>query len=205
MSERLMITCAVCALLAGCAGETAGGEDGGMGSDPTADGGGAVGFDAGGPPPECDGAPPLELGRCRDAAGGEVCNGSEGQEPVFEAMPPDGSIAMVLGPQGATMFVMAARTVGIDPGDATVAYSRDNPLVEIRVTDEEGELMSFYRARSAFLEDPAAADAFYNASLFVIVDAHGGALSGATLHAEAVLRDSEGRVRGGSLAFVAGP
>ena len=204
MSERFLIACALCALLAGCGGEAAEGEDSGTGPDPTTDGGPAS-FDAGGPPPECDDAPPLELGRCRDAAGDETCNGSEGQEPVFEPMPPDGSIAMVLGPQGATMFVMAARTVGIDPGDATVAYARDNPLVEIRVTDGEGELLSLYRARSAFLEDPGAVDTFYNASLFVIVDAHGGALSGVTLHAEAVLRDSEGRVRCGSLAFVAGP
>lgn len=196
----------------GCATDAA--DDGGAddaGRDPSSDGGpavrddaGHVGFDGGPPPEGCDEAPPLEVGRCRDASGDPVCDGSEHQEPTFEPMPPDASIAMVVGPQGATMFVMATRTTGIVPGDPSASYSTDNPLVEIRLTSEEGELLSLYRGRSAFREDPAAPDTYFNASLFVVVDERGGALLGQTVHAQAVLRDADGQVRCGSLSFVAG-
>ncbi len=163
-------------------------------------------FDAGPPPEACAEAPPLELGRCLDVTDGDTCTGALGEEPVFEAMPPEGSIPTVVGPQSATMFVLSARAAGIDPGDPAEPYGTENPLVEILLTDDEGgELLSLYRARSAFSADPELPDTFVNAGLFVVVDATGGSLSGRVLRADAVLRDAAGAVRCGELRFTAGP
>lgn len=157
--------------------------------------------DAGPPPEACALEPPLELGRCRDASDGTVCTGDVGEVRVFEPMPPEGDIAMVIGPQAATMFVLAARTTGIDPGNPADPRASDNPSLELTLSGADGEHLSFYRGRSGF-SSGGEPDTWVQPSIFVVVDA--GGLSGRSLEASATLRDASGRWRCGELAFVAG-
>ena len=78
-----------------------------------------------------DGA--LTLGRCVDGAGAP-CNGGEvTTNASYDELPLDGAITPVIGPQGSTMFALAARTTDIAeipplvPSPATLSLSTPAP------------------------------------------------------------------------------
>jgi len=152
--------------------------------------------------PLCNAAPALELGRCVDS-NGEPCSGAGDGE--FASLPESGELTMVVGPQGATMFVIAVRAREIDPGDPTVGYSEDNPRVRVIVRDELDEEIAFYDGHVGFAEDPDAdsSGTYVVPDLFVVVDVVATAMEGQSLHASATLTDSEGRERCGELDFIA--
>ena len=170
---------------------------------PPRDAGGAV---DGGVPDEDAGGPTactgLELGRCRTATG-TVCVGDIDEDAVFFPMAGGDPISMVTGPQGASMFVMAARAEGIFPGNPAMPYGSDNPLVEIIVTNAMDEEIGFFRSRAAFEAAAGMPGTFEHAQLFVVVDAVGSRLAGQTLMARAELTDRDGVMRCGGLTFLA--
>jgi hypothetical protein len=163
-------------------------------------------FDGGpdwGVPLGCEVEPALVLGRCVDSVTSAPCEGNEGELPTFAALEPGSSMPAVVGPQGSTMFVFAARTSGISPGDPTNPASQDNPLVEIVLGRVDGETLSHYRARVVFSADPGGGADQFAPSMFVIVDGSPSSLEGTVMHASAVLEDAEGRLRCGEADMIA--
>ncbi len=171
--------------------------------------GAAPGGDGGddGPPPDarrvvvepCT-AGDLELGRCVGATGAS-CTGELGEARVFEPVAPGGEVDLVVGPQGAQMFVLAARTQGIAPGDPDDPASPDNPLIEIVAVVDGDVEVARYLGRAAFVPDAGGGDALVAPGLFVVAD--GAALAGRTLRAVGTLEDAVGARRCGELVFVA--
>jgi hypothetical protein len=125
------------------------------------------------------------------------------EEGEFASMSKGDPLSMVVGPQGATMFVMAMRATGIDPGDPERPISRDNPLLDVVVTDMEGTEAAHYRGIHFLYPDPGEEDWFVKAGIYVIVDERPTALSGHMLTADAVLTDRHGVERCGQLTFLA--
>ena len=163
--------------------------------------------DAGSPPDaastdaaivDCHSGPPLELGRCRRPDGSE-CDGTPDEMGEFVPALDGELFRIVSGPQGSSMIVFAARTTGILPGDPSRPFDSSNPEVQIRVHDEAGTELAFYRGRSPFLSEPGTG-AFFNAGLFIIVE---GAIPLGMLRADAKLKDSAGVERCGELLFTA--
>ena len=147
----------------------------------------------------------LEIGRCA-TVDGAPCSGSEaGAEAVFTAMPPEGGVAPVVGPQGSTMFALAVRAEGIEPGDPDAAFSVDNPVLELELLAEGGgRLVSTYRGRGGFRPSAGAPARFENALIFVIVDEPSAALREHRFEVRALLRDSAGTLRCGATQIFAG-
>jgi hypothetical protein len=152
-------------------------------------------------PEECETADRLDLGRCELAAGG-VCRGGVEDDGAFVAMGPGDAVAAVVGPQGSTMFVLAACGEGFDPGDVEQPSSRDNPLVEIILSNRDtAHVVSLYRGRAGFAPDPARPGRYCNADLFVIVDERPGEVTGHSYQADATVTDRTGKLLCGSLVF----
>jgi len=116
-------------------------------------------------------------------------------------MPEGGALPFVYGPQGASMFVIAVRTEGIDPGDPERPVGPGNPLVEITVVNEEGNTISLLRRYSAFEAVAGEDGMFFNGGFFVIIDDR--CPSGSLLTAVATLEDPSGAMRCGQLEFLA--
>jgi hypothetical protein len=151
-------------------------------------------------PAACEQEPALELGRCVAAASGAPCAGGDGEAQAFVPLAPGDDMAMVRGPQGSIMFVFAARTVDIHPGDASDPASPDNPLVEILLDDDAGVLLARWRARVAFAPQ---GDLVTATGLYVVVDGLEDRLDGEPLRARAWLEDRAGELRCGTATFVA--
>lgn len=173
----------------------AGPHDGGPPVDAYAEDVGALTLADGAP---CGGA--LELGRCGLVDGG-ICTGTPGEPSVFVPMRAGDAVPAVVGPQAATMLVLAARTRGIAPGDPSMPASRANPTVEIRAVDGAGSEVALYRGRTTFAIDPSDATLLVQPSFFVVVDGAASSLSSA-LTAHATLSDATGATRCGSLTFM---
>lgn len=146
----------------------------------------------------CPVSPPLELGRCVSVSG-SPCIGSE-TDSRFEAMPPDAMMTPVIGPQGSLMVALAARTTGIAPGDPTQPASRDNPVLDITLFDESDAAISRLFVRSGFVPSEGLPDTFESDQLFVVIEAS-ESLRDRQLTARGMLRDADGQLRCGSLAF----
>jgi len=173
------------------------------------------------PPPETEPPPPppgldggleavdcatailVELGRCV-GADGAPCDGTE-PRPRWDAMPAAGVLAPLVGPQGATMFALAARAQGIEPGDLDRPASRANPVVSLALLDDGGDELSRLSSRSPFAPSEGLADTWESAQLFVVVDHLPRELRGRSLRAEATLADRDGRLGCGSLRFSTPP
>ena len=150
-----------------------------------------------GQPPDCDG--PLEVGRCIDARSGMPCTGFEGEEPTFEPLAEGTSLPFVRGPQGSSMFVLAARGRGFEPGDPEQPIGPRSPRLEARLFAPDGELVSLLRERAAFEEDPTSPGLYFDASMFLVVD--GPCPTVPLLRARVELRDVEGRRMCGEASF----
>ena len=159
-----------------------------------------AGVDAG-PPRACEDAPPMALGACADLTSGGECVGVDGEVAIFDPMGEGDPLRMVIGPQGAPMFIMSLRVTGVDPGDASRPLSTDNPRVEIVVTDEAGTEISHYRGLHALEPDPDVTGWLVKAGLFVVIDERPALLVDHMLTATAVLRDRFGFERCGVLVF----
>ena len=153
------------------------------------------------PPPSCGGMPDLELGRCIDESTGAQCAGGEGEVASFETMTSGSDLRYVTGPQGSSMFVIAARAEGIYPGDPENPLGRESPLVEMTLVNEAGATISVLRRRAAFDPDPAASGMYFNGGFFVIVDDR--CPRDQMLRAVATLEDRDGETRCGDLEFTA--
>lgn len=178
------------------------------GSSVSADGGGLGGL-GGTLDPEvlvrCQTASTLSFGRCVDGDGVPCTGGEATTAAFFEALPPDGALIPVIGPQGSAMFALAVRAPGIQPGDAESVFSSDNPILEVDLLDEAGsEVVAAYRGRSGFRTVATAPDTFENAQVFVIVDHSTSSFRGQRLRVDALVTDSAGEHRCGSLIFRAG-
>ncbi len=147
----------------------------------------------------CQAALPLELGRCVSMSGAP-CTGAE-PETRFDPMTPDDTIAPLIGPQASTMFALAARTNGIYAGDPARPSSSDNPVVDLRVFDESGREIARLRTRSAFRPSDEPEGAVENSQLFVVLELSPAQLARQDIRASAILRDRDGEVRCGELAF----
>ncbi len=150
-----------------------------------------------GTPPGCDG--PLEVGRCVDARSGMPCTGFADEEPTFEPLPEGTSLPFVRGPQGSSMFVLAARGRGFEPGDPEQPIGPRSPRLEARLFAPDGELVSLLRERAAFEEDPTSPGRYFDASMFLVVDGPCPAVP--LLRARVELRDVEGRRMCGEASF----
>lgn len=153
-------------------------------------GGGAGGGDDPGDVP-CSGE--VELGRCEVTASGDDCP-SIASEHVFVRLNECDPMTMVLGPQGAMMFVFAARTAEIDPS---------GPLIEINVLDSTSDIVARYRAHADFGPDPVEPTLSAVAGLFVVVDVPAQELAEKKLKAEVRVEDKQGVVHCGSATIVA--
>lgn len=162
-----------------------------------------LGVDGGSEPIDCTTAGELELGRCV-GADGAPCDGTEAT-PRWDVMPTDGRLAPLVGPQGSTMFALAARARGIDPGDPERPASRDNPVVTLAIDDEAGEEVARLGSRSPLAPSPGLPGTFETAQLFVVVDHLASALAGRQLRAEATIVDRFGEAACGSLTFSTPP
>lgn len=140
----------------------------------------------------------LELGRCLVDATGDDCSGRPDEAGRFVPMPPGTPFFVVVGPQGSSMIVLAARAAGIDPGDPDRPSNPENPETRIVLMDEAVEL-ALYRGRSAYWPDPDAPDTYVNSGLFIVVDDIRERLFGRDLIALGTLRDSAGAERCGRL------
>jgi len=151
-------------------------------------------------PITCDNSPPAWVGRCEIAGTGEHCTGVPGEERVFVELGTSDDMYMVLGPQGARMFVLAVRTQDIYPGDPDEPASPDNPEVDLRLGRADvGTEIARYRGRPLFSPgDPGMLDA---AGLFVIIDGTGGTLVGEQLLVGAEVVDRDGEFRCGTATF----
>ena len=148
-----------------------------------------------GPRPACE---PLEMGRCTDGLGGLPCSGADGEDPKFGAMAVGEDMQLVFGPQSSWMFVLAARTMGIDPGDPMMFSI--NPSIIIRVTDELGAEVAVFRSKAAFVADPAMPGRFYNAGFWVVVERN-RCMDMQMFTAHAILQDRNGQERCGEIQF----
>jgi len=154
--------------------------------------------------PGCEGVSGLELGRCELPDGSE-CTGAADEGGHFVSVTPGSELHVIRGPQGFEMLILAARTQGIDPGDATMPASADNPRVEIHLIDGSGVEQSLYRGRSAFVRESGSPDTFFNAGLFVIVDPTTTGLRGGESRAMGKLTDAAGVTRCGELVLTVAP
>lgn len=152
------------------------------------------------PAMECDDAtPPLELGAC-ETDGGEPCSFAVDEVPRFrEMVGNDDVLTVVLGPQGSSMFVIAARARDIVPGDLEDPLGSTSPLVELDVVDESGERMALLRRRSAFSPVEGDEGLFFNSGFFVVVD--GRCPRDESVHVHGTLVDDDGNLRCGDLTF----
>jgi len=139
----------------------------------------------------------LTLGRCVTDAS-EPCAGLPNEVRRFEAMAPQEELSAILGPQGSNMFVLAARTTGIVPGDPIDPTHADNPLLEIVVVDDASSEIARYLGRAGFVDEGTALTL---AGLFVVVS--DTVPVGRTLTAHGALTDAMGVERCGSLPFIA--
>ena len=146
-----------------------------------------------------EGCEPLELGLCTLAGTSPAmpCVGAFDEVGEFTPVRDGTLAALVTGPQGPRMMVLAARTRGIEPGDLARPASSANPIVEVVVLDEHGAEVSSYRGRAGFAPDPAGSDWLVQPEIFVVMD---GALPGA-VRVHATLTDRVGAVRCGALAL----
>lgn len=134
----------------------------------------------------CDGE--LELGHCRSGITGEPCRGARDEEPVFVAAVDGASMAVVVGPQGAQMLVLGARTRGIAPGVVDRPTDPANPVLRVALTDSSGHEVATYNGRGAFVPDSSDATLLVRPDVFVITEE---VLRG-TLEAVAIVRDHDG-------------
>ncbi len=143
------------------------------------------------------------LGQCKLRGMDIECNGVPDEDGVFVPLNPGDPVRMVLGPQGARMFVLAVQTTGIHPGDPENPASTDRPNVTISLYRSGNEETALYRGRPAFLpgeENPEALEAL---GLFVIIDGGVEELIDAELEAVVEIEDVNGELRCGSVMFVA--
>ena len=119
--------------------------------------------------------------------------------PRFREMDADDVLTVVRGPQGASMFVIAARARDIEPGDLADPLGGGSPLVELEVVDERGDRVSLLRRRSAFSPVEGEEDLFFNSGFFVVVD--GSCPRDQRLHVHGTLLDDAGNLRCGDLEF----
>lgn len=152
--------------------------------------------------PDCVASPTLEIGTCQVAGTGEPCAGITGEVGEFVPVAAGADIPMVVGPQGATMFILAIRTSGIDPGDPNNVTSPDNPSITITLIHEQGSEMALYRGRLGFAQADTGSMLEVN-GLFVVVDGRIADLVGTQVTAYANVVDKNGVGRCGALEFVA--
>lgn len=134
----------------------------------------------------CDGE--LELGHCRSAVSGEPCRGASDEEPTFTAVADGALLAPVVGPQGAQMLVLGARTRGIVPGDPDRPTDPANPVLRVTLVASGGHEVATYNGRGAFVPDSVDPTLLVRPDVFVITEE---VLRG-RLEAVAVVRDGEG-------------
>lgn len=152
-------------------------------------------------PINCDNSPLAWIGRCEIEGTGDTCTGVPDEVRVFVELVEDEELKLVIGPQGARMFIFALRTQGIYPGDPDVPASPDNPNVDLRVTWETGFEVARYRGRPLFMDgDPGMLDA---AGLFVIIEGTGGNVVDDRLIVGAEVVDRDGEFRCGKATFIA--
>lgn len=139
----------------------------------------------------------LEVGLCTVAGTAAPCVGAVDEAGVYTEVPSGTLAPLVTGPQGSRMFVLAARTRGIEPGDPGRPSSSANPIIEIVVTGAAGEQVSLYRGRAGFRASEGAADLFEQPEIFVVME---GALP-ETIDVHALLTDRAGARRCGALTL----
>lgn len=147
----------------------------------------------------CTSELPLVLGRCEQDSG-DPCLGDAGEVRRFVPMSDGDRIAIVVGPQGSSMIVLAAGAFDIDPGDPDVPGRSGNPLLSLLLFDERGDELSRYQGRAGFTADPSGSSMVINPGIFVVIDDR---LEEQTVEARAALRDAAGSERCGALRFVA--
>ncbi len=159
----------------------------GNGTGPTPISADAAGFaDAG----YCDQG--IKLGRCQVEGTGANCTGFPEEVPLFVPLSDGDSVAIVTGPQGATMFVFAVQAAGINPTE---------PLIELNIFRTSYSVVARYRGRAEMSPDSNAGELFVVNDLFVVIDAEAPVQSGHSLTARANLRDEAGTERCGTLSF----
>jgi len=179
----------------------------------------ACGADAGPPSfpdaravPVRDGAPIDEcaessatVGRCEIVGTGGDCAGTPDEDRQFVELGYGDDVAMILGPQGAHMFVLALQTTGIEPGDPANPIDPSNPDVDILLS-RNGYEVARYRGTPGFAPDADDPTLLEAAGLFVVLDFTSDeldALVGNEVIATAHVTDSDGAQRCGQVMFVA--
>lgn len=142
--------------------------------------------------------PTLKLGYCIDQATGEPCLDFQAENRQFVPLGPTEVVPAIVGPQGAEMYVLAVRAVGIDPGTI-----EDPPRANVVVYfdgEERGRFTSF----PAFFPDDDAPGAMVAPQLFTVVFM-AAELEGETLSADGIVENpGEGREFCGDATFVGG-
>jgi hypothetical protein len=190
--------------VAGCAGESSdpaalgGGGSGGNGSTSTTS---TSSTSSNTSPPSCEARADTVLGRCELATGGD-CTGIPGEDRVFQPLDDGDALRIVIGPQSASMFVLAIRTVGIFPGSVDDPADPDNPNVSIELYGDPG-MMARYNGRTAFVPTQADPGVLEQSAMFVVVDGTGAELDGLELTAVADIVDRDGELRCASATFTA--
>lgn len=140
------------------------------------------------------------IGRCVLVDSGAPCAGALDEQQRFEPFGPGGDMPFVVGPQGASMFVLAVRTTGIHPGDPNDPASPENPDVTMSLTRGDGERVALYRGRPYFADDATEPSSVTALGLFVIMEgAH--ELIGEVLEAQADIVDRDGVARCGTASI----
>jgi len=147
-------------------------------------------------PPPCQ-VQSLEIGRCQ-VPDGTPCIGDPVEVRTFAPLAPGGDVALVTGPQGASMLVFSIRTTGVVPGNPADPVDPTNPLVEL-VVAQAGLEVAVYRGRAGLADDGGGN--LTAVGLFVIAD--GSGLADASLIAHGHLTDAAGAERCGEIDFVA--
>ncbi len=142
----------------------------------------------------------LEIGGCQQLPGGGACTGSP-EDTVFVSVPDNGSIPIVLGPQGLDMMVFSLRTGGIDPGDLDNPASTDRPKVSIFLYRADEEAMGRYTGRPSFLSVGSGDVTQEAVGVFLLIE--DAVANGDAFHAVAEVSDQNGEYRCGNLEFLA--
>jgi len=142
------------------------------------------------------------LGRCYLAGTQTDCAGVAGEDRDFVVLAADDPVPVVVGPQGASMFVLALRTSGIEPGDPADPTSPTNPDVNITLLLGDAQ-MAVYRGRPAFIDSTTDLGSVEAAGLYAVADGPGSEMVGRQMLATARVEDMNGEQRCGSVNFVA--
>lgn len=131
------------------------------------------------------------------------CAGVPGEVARFVPLADDDVVTMTVGPQGATMVVLSARTSEMYAGDPGDPGSPDNPDVSLRLYRAGGDHeIGHYRGRPGFVVETDGTTLTAH-GLFVVLETPANQLDGVSIDAAVSVEDRDGVVRWGDVRLVA--